>query len=38
MGTRYFIDETKAKGYVVVAVACPEESLRVAASYRAGAR
>ncbi len=27
VGTRFFVDETKAKGYVVVAVACPEESI-----------
>lgn len=30
MGTHYFIDETKAKGYVVVAVACPDTTLSVA--------
>jgi hypothetical protein len=28
VGVRYFIDESKAKGYLVVAVACPEESQR----------
>jgi len=32
-GTHYFVDETKAKAYVVVAVACPDTSL--AASRRA---
>lgn len=30
MGTHFFIDETKAKGYVVVAVACPDSSLATA--------
>lgn len=30
MGTHYFIDETKAKGYVVVAVACPDATLAAA--------
>lgn len=30
MGTHFFIDETKAKGYVVVAVACPDASLAAA--------
>lgn len=28
VGTRFFVDETKAKGYVVVAVACPEHAQR----------
>ena len=28
MGMRYLIDETKAKGYVVVAVACPDDRVR----------
>lgn len=32
VATRYFIDETKAKRYLVVVVACPDESLRVARS------
>ncbi|WP_269306451.1 hypothetical protein [Aeromicrobium sp. HA] len=30
MTTQYFIDETKAKGYVVVAVACPASALAAA--------
>jgi hypothetical protein len=30
MGSHYFIDETKAKGYVVVAVSCPDASLGAA--------
>ncbi|WP_343991771.1 hypothetical protein [Nocardioides dubius] len=30
MGTHIFIDETKAKGYVVVAVLCPDTSLSLA--------
>jgi len=28
MGTRYLIDETKAKGYMVVVVTCPDERVR----------
>lgn len=28
MGMRYLVDETKAKGYVVVVVACPDERVR----------
>lgn len=28
MGMRYLVDETKAKGYVVVVVACPDERAR----------
>lgn len=28
MGMRYLIDETKAKGYVLVAVACPDSRVR----------
>lgn len=30
VGTHYFVDETKAKAYVVVAVACPDASLATA--------
>src|SRR5690606_17315246 len=30
MGVRIFVDETKAKGYVVVAVLCPDEALALA--------
>ncbi len=30
MGIRFLIDETKAKGYVVVVVACPDDALREA--------
>ncbi|WP_286929748.1 MULTISPECIES: hypothetical protein [Aeromicrobium] len=29
MGTQFFVDETKAKGYVVVPVACPDAALSV---------
>jgi hypothetical protein len=30
MGVRIFVDETKAKGYLVVAVLCPDESVALA--------
>lgn len=32
MTTHYFVDETKAKGYVIVAVACPASALGAARS------